>query len=610
MSNGLNLVEKRSYDTGDIIEDILLSSGVENIEMFYYPDKFDVETSWKDLSNMERSVKILNKSIKNGEKIGVLVDDDADGFSSASAISKYISLVGNKENIVWFFHNEKSHGLGFYSDEDFKKWKEQVDLLIIPDAASNDFVEQEKLLELGLKLIILDHHNVDEPEKLNDILGKFENYSIVNNQLDESEKVNHMFTGAGIVYKFCQAYDELFNKNDNRNSESLLDLIALGQIADASDISNPEIRLIVNKGISNIESEFVKVVLAGEETVTPKMLSFSIIPMINAITRVGSLEEKELLMKSLSGYWPIEQTTIVTRRRKNKVTGKMDKVDLEWTMYELAEDTLKKVRAKQNKIVDKVLKESRDIFTSEICILEKTEDEIEKRAITGLVANKLASKFGSPTLVLVKKEDKELWHGSGRGYEKVFKNFRQWCLDTSKFNVAQGHDNAFGVEITTENLNILKEYLKQNKLESEKEDEIEVVKIYNNESNLEQIRKINDNEIIFGGNVKPPLFGYKNLRLSRNSINQRGSVVTFFHHGLEFIAYKQEHGVVDDFINSLGFEQYFTVDMVGTPSRNNWAGRIKEQIVLEDFAFVNSDNNENVESPEKNWIGKDGELSF
>lgn len=610
MSNGLNLVEKRSYDTGDIIEDILLSSGVENIEMFYYPDKFDVETSWKDLSNMERSVKILNKSIKNDEKIGVLVDDDADGFSSASAISKYISLVGNKENIVWFFHNEKSHGLGFYSDEDFKKWKEQVDLLIIPDAASNDFVEQEKLLELGLKLIILDHHNVDEPEKLNDILGKFENYSIVNNQLDESEKINHMLTGAGIVYKFCQAYDELFNEDDNRHSESLLDLIALGQIADASDISNPEIRLIVNKGISNIESEFVKVVLAGEETVTPKMLSFSIIPMINAITRVGSLEEKELLMKSLSGYWPIEQTTIVTRRRKNKVTGKMDKVDLEWTMYELAEDTLKKVRAKQNKIVDKVLKESRDIFTSEICILEKTEDEIEKRAITGLVANKLASKFGSPTLVLVKKEDKELWHGSGRGYEKVFKNFRQWCLDTSKFNVAQGHDNAFGVEITTENLNILKEYLKQNKLESEKEDEIEVVKIYNNESNLEQIRKINDNEIIFGGNVKPPLFGYKNLRLSRNSINQRGSVVTFFHHGLEFIAYKQEHGVVDDFINSLGFEQYFTVDMVGTPSRNNWAGRIKEQIVLEDFAFVNSDNNENVESPEKNWIGKDGELSF
>lgn len=610
MSNGLNLVEKRSYDTGDIIEDILLSSGVENIEMFYYPDKFDVETSWKDLSNMERSVKILNKSINNDEKIGVLVDDDADGFSSASAISKYISLVGNKENIVWFFHNEKSHGLGFYSDEDFKKWNEQVDLLIIPDAASNDFVEQEKLLELGLKLIILDHHNVDEPEKLNDILGKFENYSIVNNQLDESEKVNHMFTGAGIVYKFCQAYDELFNKNDNRNSESLLDLIALGQIADASDISNPEIRLIVNKGISNIKSEFVKVVLAGEETITPKMLSFSIIPMINAITRVGSLEEKELLMKSLSGYWPIEQTTIVTRRRKNKVTGKMDKVDLEWTMYELAEDTLKKVRAKQNKIVDKVLKESRDIFTSEICILEKTEDEIEKRAITGLVANKLASKFGSPTLVLVKKEDKELWHGSGRGYEKVFKNFRQWCLDTSKFNVAQGHDNAFGVEITTENLNILKEYLKQNELESEKEDEIEVVKIYNNESNLEQIRKINDNEIIFGGNVKPPLFGYKNLRLSRNSINQRGSVVTFFHHGLEFIAYKQEHGVVDDFINSLGFEQYFTVDMVGTPSRNNWAGRIKEQIVLEDFAFVNSNNNENVESPEKNWIGKDGELSF
>ena len=50
--------------------------------------------------------------------------------------------------------------------------------------------------------------------------------------------------------------------------------------------------------------------------------------------------------------------------------------------------------------------------------------------------------------------------------------------------------------------------------------------------------------------------------------------------------------------------------MVGTPSRNNWAGRVKEQVVLEDFVFVDNVNAENAESPEKNWIGNDGELSF
>lgn len=610
MSNGLNLVEKRSHNTGDIIQDILLESGVENIEMFYNPENYNVETDWKLFSNISKAATILREAIEDDEMIGILVDDDADGFTSAAAISKFISLTGNGERIKWFFHSEKSHGLGFYSDEDFKKWNDEVDLLIIPDAGSNDFEEQIKLLKLGLKLIILDHHNIDEQKEIDKISFDYnKNYALVNNQLDTNMKVNSMFTGAGVVYKFCQAYDNMFNFGFETYSDSLLDLIALGQIADASDISDPEIRLIVNKGISDLKSEFLKVVLSGEETITPKMLSFSVIPMINAVTRVGTLEEKELLMKALSGYWPKSETTIVTRRRKNKITGKMGNVELEWSMYELADDILKKVKARQNKIVDKVLKNSGDIFASEICILERSEDDIEKRAITGLVANKLASKFSAPTLVLVKQKNAEIWNGSGRGFEKVFKDFRQWCLDTEKFTLAQGHDNAFGVEITTENLDLLKQYLEENKIDVNIQKNIEVVKIYENDSNLDQVREINDNEIIFGGNVKPPMFGYKKLILSRNAINQRGSVVTMFHNGLEFIAYKQEPGVVDDFINTLGFEQHFMVDLVGSPSRNNWSGRIKEQIVLEDFAFVNG-KVEIPETPEENWVGKDGELSF
>ena len=110
---------------------------------------------------MEKSIDILKKSIDNGEHIGVLVDDDADGYTSSAALIRMIKEIrGNLLNIEWFFHENKSHGIsGKILDELLKS---DCDLIIIPDAASNDFLEQDLIHKAGKKLIILDHHNIDK----------------------------------------------------------------------------------------------------------------------------------------------------------------------------------------------------------------------------------------------------------------------------------------------------------------------------------------------------------------------------------------------------------------------------------------------------------------
>src|SRR5699024_2373543 len=130
---------------------------------------------------------------------------------------------------------------------------------------------------------------------------------------------------------------------------------ALGQIADASDISDYEIRSIIVKGLNNIQSPILKFMFSEKieknEPIAPINLSFTIIPIINAISRIGDNENKQMIIKALYGHWNEDETIIVNRRRKSKITGKFNKVDLEWSMYEYAHDTLNKIKTKQDKIV-------------------------------------------------------------------------------------------------------------------------------------------------------------------------------------------------------------------------------------------------------------------
>ena len=616
-----NVLEKTKDETRSTLENFLINKGIEYPEKFLNPLNYATEfyTNPQNFHNLSEAADILLKSLSNNNSIGILVDDDADGYTSTAALLKYFKLLSEEsiENIGLLFHENKSHGL---TNEIMSKIKDSdYDLIIIPDAASNDFDQQIEILESGKKLIILDHHMVDNQDKIEEIKEKYkDNYALVNNQLklnyttEHGEYlVNREFTGAGVVYKFCEMLDTI---TGNNYSEDILDLVALGQIADASDISDYEIRSIIVKGLNNIQSPILKFMFSekieNNEPIAPINLSFTIIPIINAISRIGDNENKQMIIKALYGHWNEDETIIVNRRRKSKITGKFNKVDLEWSMYEYAHDTLTKIKAKQDKIVmntKKAMTEHLDL--GNLSIITVPKDLVEYRSTTGLIANKFVTENMTPTLVLVEDEEGHL-SGSARGYEGAMKDFRTWCLDTGLFDLAQGHDNAFGVEVSKDNIDKLIELSNKG---FEVEDTVyDVDKLYYNESNLEEVKTVNEVEHIFGGKVNSPNYGYEDLIVSRKSMSQRGSVVTFYHKGLEFIAYKQEPGLIDDILQQAGFKQYFSLDLIGRPSKNEWTGRVKHQIVLQDFT-INILDEEPVETKEESqnkWLNNEGNLSF
>lgn len=89
-------------------------------------------------------------------------------------------------------------------------------LIIVPDAGSNDFKYIEELKEIGIPVLVLDHHITDE--KISD------NAIVINNQLSPNYH-NKELTGAGVVYQFCRYYDKIYNYNF---AEKYMDLAAWG----------------------------------------------------------------------------------------------------------------------------------------------------------------------------------------------------------------------------------------------------------------------------------------------------------------------------------------------------------------------------------------------
>lgn len=571
---GLNIITPDFEKKDDIILDYLEFKGIKDLESFILKvcDNF---TDFENFYMAKEGKNLLLKHIHKKGKILTIVDADADGFTSSAKLVHDLSTLFI--DVEPLHHIQKSHGLTDALKNDIIKMHEKtpVDLLIIPDAGSNDFDNCLELKKLGIDILVIDHHMVDDEERLLKVTD--ENYVILNNQLSLNKEVNRNFVGVGMVYIFLKWALDGVLKDPNK----YLELLSIGQIGDASDVSNEEIRYYVYKGLKNITNPFIKEIV-DDENPNASQLSYSIIPVINAITRVGTLEEKELLFKVLTGIPSNEKVHEVERRRKNKDTGKMDKVVLKWSEYELAVDVLKKVRARQNKIVDRVctLLDESLIDTGSVVIGLSSPEDIEYRSITGLVANKFLSKYSKPSLILVANED-GTFSGSGRSDEDIMKEFRTWCNNTGVVELAQGHESAFGFVIKAENIKPFVE--KTNDLNNINSSQYLADLIYYDSLDKNEVEYINNNSDLFGGKISKPVIAGQALPIHRNCISQRGSVLKFFINGIECIKYKTPLGLADKL--KQGFKQEFLIDIIGEPTINNWGGKITHQIVLQDFFF-------------------------
>lgn len=553
---------------GDIIQTVLRNRNISDIELYLNPKNNTNLLNPFNFANMKFAAEILLAHISVNSHIGLLVDPDADGFCSASIIYQYIKKIKPEINITLFFHDFKTHGL---TDKIMEKiCNTDIELLIIPDAASNNNREIKKLHYMEIDLIIIDHHEID----------KYPEFGIlVNNQACNNTQTNTNLVGAGMVLKFCEALDKVLGFN---YAEEFYDLAALGQISDESDISEPEVRYIVFKGLNSIHNPFLKTALKDsfdefqvDVGLAPRDLSFSIIPLINSVVRVGKMEEKELLFRALNSI-DANQTFNVIKKKKNKETGKFDNINVTQDLYEYTLDIIKKVKNRQQTLVKKTVADLNDNIDNSGGIAIGILEVSSEGSVTGLVANKFAGKLQKPVILVQNKDGRYV--GSGRGYEKTLPSLRDWCNETGLVDFAQGHANAFGVAISEENFEAFKEKTR----EMQPQDFVyEVDAIIDRNPNPQIIADISANKHLFGGRVQEPLLAFTNIEVWKSDIKKGNGVITFTVGKVEFILFDAPEGLYESLTTN--FKRALNMNFVGTANVNKFLGRTTYQIVITDF---------------------------
>ena len=156
----------------------------------------EVVEDYMNYDNIIEGCELLMKHIEEGNKILVVIDSDVDGITSASLLTNYIWREFPTADIILQHHESKQHGL---SNDILIR--DDVKLVVIPDAGTNDKKEIEELYKRGMEVLVIDHHELE---------GEYPTYGIlINNQTSPRVKNKHL-SGVGVVYKFLCAFADTF----------------------------------------------------------------------------------------------------------------------------------------------------------------------------------------------------------------------------------------------------------------------------------------------------------------------------------------------------------------------------------------------------------------
>lgn len=541
---------------GSEVNDILKLNGIKDIEGFKNPSEDNVE-DLDCLDNIEAASRVIIDSIENKKTIGILVDCDADGYTSSSVMYDYIVRISNKQVIPKvFIHKGKQHGLS--DKEVFEEIKNSnLDLLIIPDAGTGNILECNNLIMSGTAIVILDHHRVDnrmwidpntvkETNELIPYTGLiFNNAIIVNNQLSENATDKAM-TGVGIVYKCIKYIDEIININI---ADEYLDLVAVGMIADGCDLTNLQSRYLVLKGIDQLKNKtnrnlFLKELINKQSysmnnNITITSIAYYICPLINSMIRLGEHEQKYNMFKAMCN-----STELIERKLRGKGV-----VPISISEY-VYKDCLQ-LNKKQKEIVvessEYIENEVNEYNLDKLPVLVCNANNNIDKNFTGLIAANIAGKYKRPCLLL--NQYNSVLSGSARGFDKSqIRDFNSWCKQTNLFKSVEGHSNAFGVSIELNNVQKLIDEL----LTIEYNDELiyHVYNIYDDKTiSSELIKRIYKHNNLWNNGIDEPLFCVKDIIANINNIKLKGknnNVISFNYRNI-IITYISKHSLLEEY---------------------------------------------------------------
>ncbi|MGI6220949.1 MAG: single-stranded-DNA-specific exonuclease RecJ [Coriobacteriales bacterium] len=398
---------------------------VEKARAFLNPS---LERDWNDplvIPGMSAAVDVIEDAVRKGRSTMIFGDFDVDGITATSVMLLGLRAFGLEVRSFIPRRQDEGYGLSrealdriMNAEDDGQSIQtRKPELIVTVDCGITSAEEVAYARELGLDVVVTDHHN-----PLNSVP---QGVPVCNPRLEEGNPSENL-AGVGVALKVIQELGRRFGKPDVW--KSLIDLAALGTIADRMPLFG-ENRALVSEGVKLINESprpGIAASLAAAGDLVGKVdavnLSFSIIPRLNA---AGRMADAQLALDLLLCDDPVKAQGLSKMLEDVNVARREAEVELSDAAEKVAEEQYSDER---------------------VLVLA---DSSWHEGVKGIVASRLANKFGVPTILFTIEGDEA--HGSGRSVGKVdlFEAIESVKDLTIKFG---GHKYAAGVTVAVEDI--------------------------------------------------------------------------------------------------------------------------------------------------------------
>ncbi len=275
------------------------------------------------LKGMDVAIPRIFQAIDKNEKIVIYGDYDVDGVTSTALLVQVLRALN--ADVDAYIPNRFDEGYGLNMDALTQLSEEGADLVITVDCGIRSVDEVAHARDLGLALVITDHHHPGEilPPAL----------AVINPKQEGDAYPEKYLAGVGIAYKIAQALLEKKSAN-GLTPDHLLDLVALGTVADLAPLEG-ENHALVRKGLRVMRNaqrqglvSLAAVASVNIQEVNAMNIGFSLGPRLNAAGRLDSaLAAYDLLMETdFMKAGGMAQELEVKNRERQHITREMQEV--------------------------------------------------------------------------------------------------------------------------------------------------------------------------------------------------------------------------------------------------------------------------------------------
>ena len=423
---GLQQSLSRALGLSPVLAQILVHRGFDSIDAakaFLRPE-LDQLHDPSLLPGMTRAAERIVRAIEGEERIVIYGDYDVDGITATALLLQCFRLAG--ANVGYYIPERLDEGYGLNADAVNRLKAEGAQVIVTVDCGVSAVGEAKAAAELGLTLIITDHHEPGPqlPEA----------HAVVDPKLEGSGYPFTELSGVGVAFKLAWAIGQTFSRGKRVSEEfrefllKTVALAALGTIADVVPLQG-ENRVLAKFGLialENTESPGIRALMAvaglDQKRLSARDVAFGLGPRINAAGRLGSADRAiDLLM---ADSYPKAQA----------IAAELDKCNRE--RQEIGRGILAAAEAK--------IESEIDLAAANTIVLA---DSSWHFGVVGIVASKIAEKYYRPTIMFALEGD--VARGSARSIPPfhLYNGLRE-CRDyLLGFG---GHAQAAGVHVQSQ----------------------------------------------------------------------------------------------------------------------------------------------------------------